>query len=163
MKEIEKRKYSCCFTGHRPEKLYATANLVIKRLDAAIRDAIRNGYTTFISGMAKGVDIWAAELVLHYRDCCPQIELVCAVPFKGFGQHWEKSWRDRFQNILQKADAVYYICPKFSYSAYQARNIWMVDHASLVIAVYNGSSGGTENTIAYAQKQADCTVQYLSF
>ena len=32
-------------------------------------------------------------------------------------------------------------------------NVWMVDHSSRVIAYYNGSAGGTKNTIDYARKQ----------
>lgn len=162
MVENEKRKYSCCFTGHRPDKLQTPEAIVIKQLDSAIQNAINNGYSTFITGMAKGVDIWAAELVLNYRCNYPQIELVCAVPYRGFGLHWDKEWTKRFSQIIQQADAVHYICPKFSYGAYQMRNIWMIDHSALVIAVYNGSSGGTRNTIAYAQKQSGCAVQYIT-
>ena len=33
-------------------------------LEKAIADAIADGYVTFITGMAMGVDIWAAEIVL---------------------------------------------------------------------------------------------------
>lgn len=162
MEGDQKRKYSCCFTGHRPEKLHAPEALIIKQLDDAIQSAINNGYSAFITGMAKGVDIWAAELVLKYRCIHPQIKLICAIPYKGFGLHWDKDWTGRFSQIIQQADAVHYICPKFSYGAYQTRNIWMVDHSALVIAVFNGSSGGTWNTIAYAQKQSGCVIQYIT-
>ena len=81
MSKLGMREHTCCFTGHRPEKLRISEQAVISQLEAAIQDAIREGYTTFISGMAKGVDIWGAELVLQY----PQVRLVCAVPFRGFG------------------------------------------------------------------------------
>ncbi|MBR3438062.1 MAG: WYL domain-containing protein [Clostridia bacterium] len=33
------------------------------------------------------------------------------------------------------------------------RNKWMVDHSNWLIAVYNGSAGGTKNTIEYAKKE----------
>lgn len=162
MRDNENRTCTCCFTGHRPEKLQGPEEMVIEKLDAAIQDAIRSGYRIFISGMAKGVDIWAAELVLRYRETNPQIQLICAVPYQGFGQRWGREWWSRFLNIIQSADAVHYICPSSSYGAYQARNIWMVDRSSLVISVYNGSKGGTRNTIAYAKKQAACTVRNLN-
>ena len=163
MGEKENRAHTCCFTGHRPEKLQAPETLVIEKLDAAIQDAIRRGYRTFISGMAKGVDVWAAELVLRYREANPQIKLVCAVPYQGFGLRWDRKWRSRFLNIIQSADAVHYISQCASYGAHQARNIWMVDRSSLVISVYNGSKGGTRNTLAYAKKQASCAIQNLTF
>ena len=108
------------------------------------------------------MDIWAAELVLRYRESNPQIPLICAVPYQGFSQRWGQEWQSRFLNIIQSVNAVHYICPSSSYGAYQARNIWMVDRSSLVISVYNGSRGGTRNTIAYAKKQVACTVRNLN-
>ena len=41
---------------------------VIAWLESEIRKAIDDGFVTFISGMARGVDIWAAEIVLRLRD-----------------------------------------------------------------------------------------------
>ena len=35
----------------------------------------------------------------------------------------------------------------------QRRNRYMVDHASLLIAVFDGQSGGTRNTIQYAMER----------
>lgn len=154
------RKYCCCFTGHRPEKLHAAEDIVIQRLDSAISVALQDGYTMFITGMAKGVDIWAAELVLKRRSISPYINLICAVPYKGFGLHWKDGWTERFQNILSEADCVEYICPAFSRSSYQRRNEWMVDRAALLIAAYTGVSGGTRNTIQYAGRK-DRIIRYI--
>ena len=66
--EADLRLHRCCFTGHRPEKIGIPEGTVIALLDKAISEAIQSGYSTFISGMAKGVEIWAAEIVLKYRD-----------------------------------------------------------------------------------------------
>lgn len=55
------------FTGHRPEKLSLSEAEVKPLLEKAIDTAIENGFTTFITGMAPGVDIWAAEIVLKKR------------------------------------------------------------------------------------------------
>jgi len=136
-------KHCCCFTGHRPEKLHAAEDIVLQRLDSAISTALQDGYTTFISGMAKGVDIWAAELVLERRRLMPGINLICAVPYAGFGLHWKDDWTKRFKDVLYVADHVQYVCKEYSRSVYQYRNEWMVDHASLLIAAYTGEKGGT--------------------
>lgn len=61
------RKHRCCFTGHRPEKLSLSENEVKPLLEKAIDNAIADGYVTFITGMAKGTDIWAAEIVLEKK------------------------------------------------------------------------------------------------
>lgn len=65
--ENEKRLHRCCFTGHRPEKLSLSENEVKHLLEKAIDNAIADGYVTFITGMAKGTDIWAAEIVLEKK------------------------------------------------------------------------------------------------
>ena len=68
MDEQEKRLHRVCFTGHRPEKLTRFEWLIKKDLEKEIKKAIDDGLTVFISGMARGVDIWAAEIVLKLRD-----------------------------------------------------------------------------------------------
>lgn len=56
MTESEKRLHRCCFTGHRPEKLDQSEHLVKASLEKAIRAAISDGFTTYISGVARGTD-----------------------------------------------------------------------------------------------------------
>ena len=163
MKELHARKYCCCFTGHRPEKLNIAPDIIIQRLDEAITAAMECGYTTFISGAAKGVDLWAAELVLKHRLTRPDIRLVCAVPYRGFGLHWKDGHSELFSKVIREADTVHYVCDSYSRSAYQRRNQWMVDRSSLLIAAYTGASGGTRNTIQYAKRQEGCSIQYLGF
>lgn len=67
MKEIDV-KHACSFTGHRPERLNQySEEEVVNWLDQQIDAAIENGYTDFISSMQRGVDIWAAEIVLKKK------------------------------------------------------------------------------------------------
>ena len=65
--ESELRQHRACFTGHRPHKLHQPESVVIAALEEKIREAIDDGFVTFISGMAWGVDIWAAEIVLSLK------------------------------------------------------------------------------------------------
>lgn len=53
--------HTCTFTGHRPERLSFPESDVITWLEKEIRIAISKGYSTFISGMQRGVDLWAAK------------------------------------------------------------------------------------------------------
>ena len=153
MTEAEKRLKRCCFTGHRPEKLGCGEAEAVARLDTAIQDAYAFGYRTFISGMARGVDIWAAEIVLSMRKTHPDIHLICALPHPDFESRWGADWQERYRAILFHADLIKTICPSFSMGAYQKRNECMVDHSSRVIGFYNGAPGGTANTIKYATKR----------
>ena len=96
MHEQELRQHRCCFTGHRPEKLNISEEQLCVRLGLEIDRAIEDGFTTFISGMAKGVDICAAELVLKRRVSDARLKLICALPYENFGLHWSTSWTDRY-------------------------------------------------------------------
>lgn len=75
-----KRIASCCFTGHRPEKLNVSPEVVCQKLKRAIEDALDDGFVNYISGMSRGVDIWAAELVLEQkkRISSHKVDLCCS-------------------------------------------------------------------------------------
>ena len=148
--EIELRRHRCCFTGHCPEKLGVSEGKIKTALEKEIRAAVSEGYTVFISGMARGVDLWAAEIVLRLRKQGEGVRLICAVPYLGFELRWAQFWQNRYQAVLARADLVKFICSEYSKNCFQIRNQWMVDHASRVIALYNGASGGTRNTVNYA-------------
>lgn len=151
--ESEKRLHRVCFTGHRPEKLNQPEEVIIEKLEMAIRQAVADGMNVFISGMARGVDIWAAEIVLKLKREGLDVKLICAIPYRGFESMWGHGWQQRYQAILNNADFVQYMYPNYKRSCFQDRNEWMVNHSSRVIAVYNGQPSGTRNTIEYAKKK----------
>ena len=159
--EQEMRKHRCCFTGHRPQKLSRSESAIKSDLEKAIVKAIGMGYQTFITGMAYGVDIWAGQIVVELRKNNPDLHLIAAIPFPGFESRWSNEWRQAYADLLGKADLVRYICPSYNAGAYQRRNEWMVDHSAHLIAVYDGASGGTRNTIDYA-KRCGITIEQIS-
>lgn len=118
------RETTCCFTGHRPKKLQKSEKEVVAALERAVDAAVSDGYTTFISGMAQGVDIWAAECVLRRRQTGVPLRLLCAVPYTaGFdpktGKQKRKSVygktkgevREKLSKILVDIDEGTYIDP----------------------------------------------------
>lgn len=153
MTEVEKRQHRCCFTGHRPEKLTKTEREIKADLNAEIHLAIQAGFYVFITGMARGVDLWAAEIVLELRKKNKNLKLICAVPYEGFEDGWSQRWRQAYRDVLDEADFVRVIDRGYSPRVFQTRNEWMVDHAARVIAVFNGEAGGTRNTIGYAERR----------
>lgn len=151
--EAEMRLHRCCFTGHRPEKLRRSERDIRIELENETKRAIEDGYVTFITGMARGVDIWAAEIVLQFKREGYPIHLICACPFHGFEESWSTEWQSRYRTVLQRADLVRYISTRYSKDCFQIRNEWLVNHSSRVIAVFNGQPSGTKNTINYAMSQ----------
>lgn len=144
------REKSVCFSGHRPERLHVAEDEVIQWLDEEIQRSLDEGYTTFISGMQRGIDIWAAEIVLQKKRKHQDIQLVAASAFPNMESDWEITWINRYDRIWKNANYKVYVCNHPSRAAYFKRNEWMVDHASKLIAVYNNEPGGTQKTIEYA-------------
>ena len=155
----ENRLHTACFTGHRPEKLKRMQWLIKRELKKEILRAVDDGIDVFISGMARGVDIWAAEIVLVLRDSGKPVKLICASPFQGFEARWDEEWKNRYNAIMAAADHTVYVCNGYSRSCFQIRNEWMVDRSARVIAVYNGEPGGTKNTIDYSLNRGVNVVQ----
>lgn len=153
---LEKEK-TCAFTGHRPEKLNIDEGEVKRLLCLAIENALEKGYRTFITGMAKGVDIWAGEIVCDFKKLYDDIHIVAALPYPKFYYGRTNSELLSYKKILSSADFTHISYPSYSPLAYQSRNMWMVDNSSLLIAAFTGSPGGTKNTIIYA-KQNDVEI-----
>ena len=149
---MNKNDYSkaCCFTGHRPERLDLPEDKVIKWLEEQIDKAIADGYTDFISGTQRGVDIWAAEIVLKKKAEGKNIRLICAAPWDGVEDRWEQSWKNRYFQMMKNADEVHYISNTPGRKAFFERNHWMVDRSSMIIAAFTGAPGGTKETMDYA-------------
>ncbi len=156
------RSVSCAFTGHRPEGLpWGEAEedprcLALKaRLDKTLEAAYDVGYRHFLCGMAKGADFYFCEAVLRLRRTRPDIRLEAAVPFPEQSQGWRGADRERYQVLLKQCDLETVVQRFHSPGCMQRRNRYMVDHASRLIAVYNGrpTASGTLYTIHYAMQK----------
>ena len=153
-------EFICCFTGHRPSELpweydeFGIRFCFFKhRLKKAIVTSVEQGYKHFISGMALGVDMIAAEIVIGLKATYPDIILECALPCINQTAKWNDESIMRYQNILSMADKVTIVSSTLYFNGCMAkRNKYMIDCSSRVIAVYNGKkSGGTYQTINMAK------------
>jgi len=155
MFEFDKSK-TVCFTGHRPGKLNVSPEKIAElkeHLSATVRGLISCGYDTFITGMAEGFDIWAANTVLRYKEEGLPVKLICAEPHPTFAYRRSAEDKMEYKDILRRADYTIAVSPKSTVRCYQTRNVWMVDRASVVIALFTGESGGTKNTVNYAKRR----------
>lgn len=148
---------TCCFTGHRPEKLpwkhdeTAPDCLALKRLLAELLAALyADGYRDFLCGMAAGADLYFGEAVVALRDEHPDARLLAVVPFQGQEQRWPEALRQRYFRLSLECDDVTVLHSRYRPGCMMERNRYMVDRAGLLIAVYDGRPGGTKNTLDYA-------------
>ncbi len=135
-------------TGHRPDKLGGYGDDVLARLvRGARRYLVKVRGSQAISGLAIGWDTAFALAALEEG-----IPLVAAVPFEGQDSRWPDASKAMYRHILAEADEVVIVSPGgFSNNKFQRRNVWMVDRAKRMAALWDGSSGGTANCIAYAE------------
>ena len=146
-------KHTCAFIGHRPERLQLSEEQVKEWLAEQIERAADEGYTDFITGMQRGVDLWAAEVVLKLIDNDRQIRLIAACAFRGMEEDWDLDWKDRYYYVLSRSELVYYISDSPDRKVFFECNHWMVDRASRLIAVCSGAPGDTKEIIEYARKK----------
>ncbi|MDR2912136.1 MAG: DUF1273 domain-containing protein [Alistipes sp.] len=145
-----------CFSGHR---YYAAAAADEGRLAAAVEQAVGDGYRVFVSGMAPGFDLAAAEAVVRCRServrgadfsggasgggHSSDIRLVAAVPFARQAAGYSDVDRARYEALLAAADEVCVLAEGYSHGCYFRRDEWMVERASRLICWYDGGAGGS--------------------
>lgn len=151
--EREKRLCRCAFTGHRPEKVEGSEGRIVVELRKEILKAIDEGYNVFLTGMSRGVDLWAADIVIELRRYNKELKLICVIPFEGMDKRWPADWKKHYSLVRKQADWVQVLSDQYSPNVYQRRNQWLVNHSSRLIAVFNGKSSGAGNTIQYAREQ----------
>ena len=156
---------TCCFTGHRNRDLPFGGDrdsqgmkCLVSSLQLLIEETAEDGYDTFISGMAEGVDLICAEIVHNLISRKGMdIKLICAVPYKGQGDSELGSPVDKYiyNTIINSCSQVVYVSERKSRSCYKMRNQFMVDNSSCVIGVIKGETAvrsGTLQTINMAKK-----------
>ena len=159
------RETTCCFTGPRPLRLPENGNesspeiLSLKRdIRSAVFDAYYEGFRFFMSGMAEGFDLFAAETVLEMKADFEGICLVAVLPCSDAKSRHSAAINSRIEKILSRADFVFSVSENYFSGCELIRNRYMVDHSSRIIGYYNGLSNGTAHCWKYALEKGLETV-----
>lgn len=80
----------------------------------------------------------------------PGLRLVAVIPFRGQESRFSTADRERFRRVLDAADRSVTLSPSYHAGCYAVRNNYLVDHAALLVAWYDGSPGGTHYTVRRA-------------
>lgn len=138
------------FTGHRPDRLggWDPLHPTVLRVRRALRAYLIKAWPHYIiSGMAQGVDQWAAEEA-HQLG----IPFIAAQPCDDMELAWPMPSQERFHALRERACNAIVVSPgPFKPWKLQRRNEWMVDNSDLLVAVHDGGPGGTANCVAYAE------------
>lgn len=137
-------------TGHRPNKLGGYSIEVDARLRNLARVVIETvSPIECVSGMALGWDMAFAEAAIELN-----VPLCAAVPFIEQPSQWPESSQRRYFEIISRAARVVTVCPPgYSAKKMQLRNEWMVDECGMLVALWDGTTGGTFNCVKYANRK----------
>lgn len=138
-------------TGHRPQKLGGFSdNPIRKQVQSVMEKAfLLLRPEKIITGMALGVDQWAAALAIQHK-----IPFIAAVPCLEHEIKWNDETQKRYFKLLNEAFEVVVVTQtKYTPTVMRRRNEWMVDNSDALLAIWDGSKSGTANCVAYAQKQ----------
>ncbi|MCQ5144475.1 SLOG family protein [Enterocloster bolteae] len=151
---------TCCFTGHRPEGLsfktdesHPDCVELKERISQEIERLIaEEGVRHFISGMAVGTDLIAAELVLELKKKYPLITLESAIPYEEQAIKWTQAQREQYYKIAGRCDESITLQNTYTRDCMKKRNQYMVEHSGYVLAVWTGAPrSGTGQTVRYAR------------
>lgn len=152
---------SCSFTGHRPSKLWpkyeynpAACAKLKHNLKSAVISAVNSGVSRFYTGMAPGVDLWAAEIVLELQRDFPRLGLFAILPFLEQSDAFSSEYKLLYDSVLRRCSGVEIVSVKTDAHAFKKRNVRLVELADCVIAVYDKkyARSGTGQTVRMAER-----------
>lgn len=173
---IPKFEQTVCITGHRGKSVIPyqgleeyrdiTMKTVKLMLCRYIDMAVSAGSTTFLSGLAMGTDLWAADYILRIKEKDDRIKLIGAMPFLRHAERFPIEYRKLLERVEHGADLLITTCmdPEMVYGKkrsentspdlYRDRNYFMVERSAAVLAFFEPaeSHSGTAQTINQAAR-----------
>lgn len=102
---MDKRPYSCCFTGHRNLPA-AQEEEIWQRVYVYLEPLLEEGVRYFGVGGALGFDTLVAEKLLALRESHPQIRIILVQPFLGYQSRWTPAQQARATAVESMVDKV---------------------------------------------------------
>jgi uncharacterized phage-like protein YoqJ len=140
-------------TGHRPNKLggdYTGEGTMAQKVRQWLRRQLEiRKPDEAVTGMALGVDQWFAEEALRL-----DIDVYACIPCDGQERLWPTPSQDRYHLLLNHPKVRTNVVHPGPYAAWkmQKRNQYMVDYSHILLAVWDGTHGGTGNCVGYAER-----------
>ncbi len=132
------RERTCCFSGHRTEKLPAESKRLeyLRRMVADTAAILYyKGIDTFITGMARGFDLIAAETLINDPVIGSKIHLICAMPYADHRREMKTPAEDAlYRRLLKRADLIVCLGDGYFKDCYRLRNTFMINNSSNLIA-----------------------------
>lgn len=136
---------ACAFTGHR----LISTDFDLALLDRVVEGLVKCGINTFYCGMAKGFDLFAAEVALRFSG--EGVKLVACIPYEGQSNSFSSADRERYNNILGYCSERIVFSRDYNRYCMHSRDRFMVDCCGTVVCYLRKDRGGTYYTVSYAR------------
>ena len=107
-------------------------------MESEIELAVSDGYVTFMSGFADGVDIEFVEIVVEIKKDNPDIIIEVALPYRDRLRTKNK----QFHELLNKCDIITVTSEEYNKSCFHKRNKYMIENSERIIAVFDRRQKG---------------------
>lgn len=151
---------TCSFTGYRPIKLPYLSDKNSDeyiRLYSVLKEEIinlaENGVHYYQTGMAQGIDLMCAEIVLELK-LRYNIKLFAIVPCLNQTEGWSVEDKEIYDRVIKCCSGITNVTGEsYKTGCMAKRNRFLVETAQYILAVYDGKKGGTMSTINYAKQK----------
>lgn len=137
-------------TGHRLNRL-GYQDWVEGRLKDLARVALQKYQPAqVLTGMALGWDMAVAAAAAELK-----VPFVAVVPFEGQDSFWPDETRLHYTRLLSKATRVEVVVPgrltpEQKKTAFKVRNVYLVEHCDVLLALWDGTRSGTGHCVEVA-------------
>lgn len=141
------------FTGHREVNDRHLRTSLYELLESLIN----KGVDMFYAGGAAGFDTIAAQTVLDLKSLYPWITLKLLLPCSPEEQtrSFSSEMQETYFDIMQNADSVEFISPRYVEGCMKIRNQRLIDKADICVCYYDERrpATGTGQTVRMAYKK----------
>ena len=138
---------TCALTGHR----VIGKDLNKIKIKNNLKELIKQGYDTFLCGMAIGFDLECFKILVKLKQK-NDIKLIACIPCENQSERYNKQQKEEYDTLLEIADQKIYVSKEYTNNCMLKRNRYMVDRCSVVLAYLRRDFGGTASTVNYANK-----------
>ena len=157
MNDIIINKYTtCAVTGHRT----LPRNFDKEKLKKVFIKLIKDGFNTFLIGMAVGFDTVCFQTLEKLREEYP-IKIIACIPCRNQSCRFSENQKIEYNRMVSVADEKIVLSEEYTPSCMQKRNEFMVDNCAFLVSFLIRNYGGSYNTVRYAAKKQVPTVNII--
>lgn len=158
---IEKSKTVAFTVQNNSRSLISDKEALSNEIETIILEYYSQGFRYFMSGMAIGFDLLAAEVVLKLKPLYSGLELIPVIPFPEQPKYYNDEDKQRYENILRQCEESVVVNVEYYWGSYHRRNDFLIDNSSCVIAYFDGIKRGGTYLLLSGQNSLKCL--YLTF